>query len=282
MADKPQEQKLKVSVIIPARNEVDNLPFVIEHARPYADELLVVDGHSKDGTAALALDLGARVVFDNKRGKGDAVRVGLHEAQGDILVLIDADCSHNPHDIPALIAPIEEGIAEHVTGSRMLGGSEELHGDFAKFVRCLGSDIITLGINMRYGVALTDSQNGFRALRSDVARQLDLKENITTIEQEMIIKTLALGYRVVEVPSREACRRSGISSIEVPKVASRYVYSWLKYIATHPPPNGMRGRSYHPYHNRVPWWSQQVPGSTSRDTEPSHEVRTEGRRRTGS
>jgi dolichol-phosphate mannosyltransferase len=249
----------RISVIIPARNEVTNLPFVIEHARPYADELLVVDGHSSDGTAQKALELGARVVVDNGVGKGDAVRVGIAEARGDILVLIDADCSHNPHDIPALVAPILDGTAEHVTGSRMLGGSEELHGDFAKFVRCLGSDIITLGINYRYGVALTDSQNGFRALRADVARQLDLREEITTIEQEMIIKTLALGYRVVEVPARESVRRAGASCIDVKRVAGRYVYSWLKYIVTHAPPKGLRGRSYHPYNNPHPWWGEPGP-----------------------
>lgn len=259
-------QRLSISVIIPARNEVDNLPFVLEHARPYADELLVVDGHSTDGTREKAVELGARVVLDNRRGKGDAVRVGIQEARCEIMVFIDADCSHNPHDIPALVAPIQEGVAEHVTGSRMLGGSEELHGDFAKFVRCLGSDIITLGINARYGVALTDSQNGFRSLRADVARALQLKEDITTIEQEMIIKTLALGHRVVEVPTREACRRSGESCIQVPKVAGRYVYSWLKYLTTHPPPQGGRGRSYHPYFNRHPWWNQQ-PGDTRR---PEH------------
>lgn len=253
----------RISVIIPARNEVENLPFVIEHARPYADELLVVDGHSTDGTRALAEKLGARVVLDGRRGKGEAVRVGIGAATGEVLVFIDADCSHNPHDIPAVVEPILSGTAEHVTASRMLGGSEELHGDFAKFVRCLGSDIITLGINTRYGVALTDSQNGFRALRADVARQLDLREDITTIEQEMIIKTLALGYRVVEVPSREAARRSGESTINVPRVAGRYVLSWLKYLASHPPPRGLRGRSYHPYHNRQPWWSQQTPGKGS-------------------
>lgn len=248
-----------IAVVIPARNEVENIGYVIEHARPYADDLLVVDGHSTDGTAELARDLGARVVLDNRIGKGDAVRVGIREARGDIIVFIDADCSHNPHDIPAVVEPILEGRAEHVTASRMLGGSEELHGDIGKFVRMVGSDIITLGINYRYGVALTDSQNGFRALRADVARALDLRENITTIEQEMIIKTLALGYRVVEVPAREAVRRSGVSSIAVSRVAHRYVYSWLKYLLTHPPPRGRRGRFYQPYENRHPWWSRPAP-----------------------
>lgn len=253
---------VSVSVIIPARNEVENIRYVMEHARPYADELLVVDGHSTDGTAELAKKLGARVVQDNGIGKGDAVRVGIREAKGDIFLFIDADCSHNPHDIPAVVAPILEGRAEHVTASRMLGGSEELHGDFAKFVRRVGSDIITLGINYRYGVALTDSQNGFRALRADVARQLDLREVITTIEQEMIIKTLALGYRVVEVPARESIRRSGVSCINVPKVSGRYVYSWLKYIFQHGPPKGTRGSFYQPYENARPWWNEPLPAAT--------------------
>ncbi len=253
------EQDATIAVVIPARNEVDNIPYVIEHARPYADDLLVVDGHSTDGTAERARELGARVVLDNRIGKGDAVRIGIREAKGEIVVFIDADCSHNPHDIPAVVEPILEGRAEHVTASRMLGGSEELHGDLGKFVRMVGSDIITLGINYRYGVALTDSQNGFRALRIDVARALDLRETITTIEQEMIIKTLALGYRVVEVPAREAVRRSGVSSISVSRVAHRYVYSWLKYLVTRPPPPGGRGRSYQPYQNRHPWWADPPP-----------------------
>lgn len=261
----------RISVIVPARNEYNNLPFVLNHARPFADELLVVDGHSTDGTARLAAELGARVVLDNKKGKGDAVRVGIQEARGDILVFVDADCSHNPRDIPALVAPIIRGEAEHVTGSRMLGGSEELHGDIAKFIRCLGSDIITLGINYRYGVALTDSQNGFRALRADVARQLDLKEEITTIEQEMIIKTLSLGYRVVEVPTRESCRREGESCIDVRKVSFRYVYSWLKNIALHGPPKGMRGKNYRPYVNEAPWWNRQPSDGMREEEEGMHE-----------
>ena len=249
---------LKVTVIICARNEVQNLGYVLDHCRPYADELLVVDGHSTDGTRELAAQRGARIVLDNGRGKGDAIRVGIQEARGDVLVFIDADCSHNPHDIPALVAPILRGDADHVTASRMLGGSEELHGDFAKFVRCLGSDIITLGINYRYGVGLTDSQNGFRALRTSIARQLDLKEDITTIEQEMIIKTLALGGRMAEVPSREAERLSGTSCINVRKVAPRYVVSWLKNLATNPPPPRDKSLPWQRYQNDNPWWRHAV------------------------
>jgi len=94
----------------------------------------------------------------------------------------------------------------------------------------VGSDIVTLGINYRFGVDLTDSQNGFRAIKRDVALALDLKENITTIEQEMIIKTLKKGYRMAEVPTHEYARKYGTSCIKVSRVWWRYVYSWFKYL----------------------------------------------------
>jgi dolichol-phosphate mannosyltransferase len=199
----------------------------------YSDDVMVVDGHSSDRTAEIAGDLGAVVHRDNGRGKGDAIRVGISKAAGDILVFIDADGSHDPGDIPALVRPILDGEADHVSGSRMRGGSDELHGDLAKFIRVMGSDIITLGINYRFGVRLTDSQNGFRAIRKEVARSLGLREDITTIEQEMVIKTLRKGYRITEVPTHEYARRHGESHIKVGRVWFRYVYSWIRYLFFH-------------------------------------------------
>ena len=224
------QQNDRISVVIPTKNEEINIGWIIEGAKKYADEIFVVDGHSTDRTREIAEKCGVPVYLDHKKGKGDGIRVGIEKAQGDIIVFIDADGSHLPEDIPKLAAPIKAGECDHVTGSRMRGGSDELHGDLGKFIRMVGSDIITLGINYRFNVRLTDSQNGFRAIRRDVAQQLDLKENITTIEQEMIIKTLKLGYCVKEVPTHEYARRGGESKINVSKVAWRYVYSWLKYL----------------------------------------------------
>ena len=94
----------------------------------------------------------------------------------------------------------------------------------------MGSSFITACINHRYKVRLSESQNGFRAIRTRVLRDLDLQENITTIEQEMIIKTLKKGYRMAEVPTHEYCRKSGCSSIKLSKVSFRYVYSLIKYL----------------------------------------------------
>jgi len=220
----------RVSVVIPAINEERSIAEIIEGCKKVADEVLVVDGHSRDRTREISKKLGVKVVLDNKKGKGDAIRVGVEYVSGDVIVFIDADGSHNPKDIPSLVAPIFSGTADHVTGSRMLGGSDELHGDIGKFIRMIGSDIITLGINYTFNVRLTDSQNGFRAIRTDVAKKLGTREIITSIEQEMIIRTLALGYRMAEVPTHEYMRKHGESRIQVSKVAWRYVYSWAKYL----------------------------------------------------
>jgi dolichol-phosphate mannosyltransferase len=226
----------RITVIVPTRNEAENLRPVLELAALHADELLVVDGHSSDGTRELAEACGARVILDEGLGKGAALRLGIQEASGDILVFVDADGSHDPHDIPALVKPIVDGVADHVSGSRMLGGSDELHATLHQFVRLFGSQIITLSVNYIRHVRLTDCQNGFRAIRRDVALDLDLRENITTIEQEMVIKTVRRGYRLAEVPTHEYVRANGVSRFRVKDVWWRYVRSWLYYLLFWRPP----------------------------------------------
>jgi dolichol-phosphate mannosyltransferase len=195
---------------------------------PFADETLVVDGHSTDRTREIAEELGARAVLDGGLGKGDGIRTAIRETTGDILVFIDADLSHDPKDIPALIAPIAAGEADLVVGSRWMGGSDELFGDMGKFIRSTGSSVITLSINYRWHVKLTDSQNGFRAISVPAARAITLEENIFTIEQEMIMKCLRKGFRVSEVPTHEYQRAVGDSQIVVWKVAYRYVWCLIK------------------------------------------------------
>lgn len=224
------KRTLRVSVVVPTRNEEAGIAEIISHCRPYADEILIVDGHSIDRTREIAKNMGARVILDHARGKGDAIRTAIEAVEGDVIVFIDADYSHNPRHILHLLVPIFRNEADHVAGSRTRGGSDELHGDLHKFMRMIGSDIITLGINYRFNVRLTDSQNGFRAIKTCVARELDLREEITTIEQEMTIKTLRKGYRISEVPTHEYARRFGESRITLWKVSWRYVYSWLKYL----------------------------------------------------
>lgn len=230
----PQEKTISpipsLTVVIPTLNEVETLPEIVAGVRAHTDDILVVDGRSPDGTADVARSLGARVVYDHGRGKGEAIRTVIGHLDRDIVVFIDADGSHDPADIPALVSPILAGQADHVSGSRLIGGSSELHGGFDECFRLMGSSFITACINHRFRVVLSESQNGFRAIRTEVLRDLGLQEDITTIEQEMIIKTLKKGYRMGEVPTHEHRRKAGYSKITVRKVAFRYVYSMLKYL----------------------------------------------------
>ncbi len=220
--------KKTITVIIPTKNEENSIGEIIEQVKAFADEILVVDGHSTDQTREIASQKGARVILDRGKGKGDGVRIGITEAKKDIIVFIDADGSHNPEDIPKLLKPILKGEADLVVGSKIQGGSDELMGDIGKFIRMTGSNIITLTINYRWGVRLTDSQNGFRAIRREAASKLGLKENIFTIEQEMVMKCLKKGYRVVEVPAHECSREFSQSRIIVWKMWPRYVWCLIK------------------------------------------------------
>ena len=214
----------RVTVVIPTKNEEGLIGEIVESVRPYADEILVVDGHSRDRTRDIAVEHGARVIVDNGRGKGDALRMAIAATTTEIVVFIDADGSHEPADIPKLIEPSRAGQADLVIASRGKGGSDELHGTLDQLIRYIGSQLIMLAINYRWNVRLTDSQNGFRAIRTDVARSLGLTSNATTIEQEMLMKALKRGYRVTEIASHEYERRWGTSKVVVWKLW--YVYLW--------------------------------------------------------
>lgn len=219
-----------ITIIIPTLNEEETIADVIEQCKGYGDEIIVVDGHSADRTREIATSLAVKVIVDNGTGKGSALRQALSVATGDIVVFIDADGSHDPRDIPRIVQPIVEGKADHVTGSRILGGSSELFGGFNEFLRLAGSSFITECINWRFNVKISDSQNGFRAIKREVANKLDLREKITTIEQEMVMRTLKKGYLLAEVPSHEHRRIIGDSKIKLRKVWFRYGYSLVKYL----------------------------------------------------
>ena len=219
-----------ITIIIPTLNEEETIANVIAQCKRYGDELIVVDGHSTDKTREIAAGLDIKVIVDNGAGKGAALRLAISIATGDIIVFIDADGSHDPHDIPRLIQPIIEGKADHVTGSRILGGSSELFGGFNEFMRLAGSSFITECINWRFNTKLSDSQNGFRAIKREIAVKLDLKENITTIEQEMVMRTLKKGFVMAEVPTHEHRRIVGNSKIMLRKVWFRYGFSLIKYL----------------------------------------------------
>ncbi|MFH1564080.1 MAG: glycosyltransferase family 2 protein [Nitrospirota bacterium] len=225
---------MKISVVIPAKDEGEGIKGIIEQVTPFANEVIVIDGHSKDNTREIAAQHGATVISDNNKGKGDAYRVGINAAEGDIIVFIDGDGSHEPKDIPRLVESILQQKADLVVGSRMLGGSDEFHGNFYNYVRMVGGGLITLIINLRFNVALTDCLNGFRAIKKDVALDLNLQANQFDIEQEMVIKCLKKGYQVGEVPSHEYERQWGKSKLPTFSRAHHFFFRLFKELFPFP------------------------------------------------
>lgn len=219
-----------VTIVIAAKNEAPTIRDVVSCCRRFAAQVLVVDGQSRDGTAELARASGAEVLTESGAGKGNAIGTAIPHIRGSITVFIDADGSHVVTDIPRLVEPIRMGEADHVSASRLLGGSSELHGGFDEFLRLAGGSFITACINWRFNVRLSDSQNGFRAIRTSVLRDLGPVGGGTTIEQELVIRTLRRGYRIVERPSHERARQHGHSHVNVWRATPRYAWSLVTHL----------------------------------------------------
>jgi len=214
---------MKTTLVICCKNEAPSLAAVIQKAKPYVNEIIVIDGHSTDGSRSVAKNAGAKVFEDNGKGKGAGVQLGIQRASGEIIVFMDADGSHKASDIPKLIQPIITNKADLVIASRGRGGSDELHGTLEKTIRMIGSAIITQCINWRFHSHITDSQNGFRAIKKTIAKDLSLTENSFAIEQDMVIKILGLNYRVCEISSHEYARKFGRSKIRLSSMCTRYL-----------------------------------------------------------
>jgi glycosyltransferase involved in cell wall biosynthesis len=204
--------KTKITVIIPAKNEGEGIKLIIASVKKYTNEIIVVDGHSNDGTKEAAKKAGARFLLDHAKGRGEAVRLAMRKANGDAIVLFDADGSHNPSDIPILIREIEKG-ADEVICSRRTGGSFDFEITPNGMLRTFGSDFMAYLVNKKFHTNLSDVLYSFRAIRKKVAFKLHLKANGFDLEQEMIIKALRNGYKVKEVPSRENARKWGKSKL---------------------------------------------------------------------
>lgn len=224
----------KVSIVIPAMNEAENLPVVlksantlIEKEKGYDFEVIVVDDHSVDGTSEVAKMDGAKVFRNEYRtGKGNALRYGFERTTGDYIVMLDADCSHNPLDIPKFLEKLEEG-AGLVVGSRILGGSDEY-----TRVRAFGNIFLTFVFGILHRRFLTDALNGFKAFKKDVFWDFEYTSSDFEIEIELLANTLRKGYPIVEVPSHENVRRAGRVKSRVIKHGTKFflriIKEWLK------------------------------------------------------
>lgn len=202
-----------VSIIIPVKNECGGIASVIQRVRKYAEEIIVVDGNSTDGTGEIVKKLGVPLLLDHGLGKGDGMKVGIKAAKGDIILFFDGDGSHDEQDIPKMIETITKGEADLVVGSRRTGGSFDINMDFTGIIRAAGCDMLAMLVNKKLHVFLTDILYSFRAIKKDVLERIMPLSDDFVIEQEMIVKCLKKGYKVKEVPSRENARQWGKSKL---------------------------------------------------------------------
>jgi dolichol-phosphate mannosyltransferase len=219
---------MRVSAVVPTRNEADGIATIVEQLQSFVDEVLVVDGHSTDGTREVAKEAGASVLLDNNKGKGDAYWVGILNARGDIIVFMDGDGSHRVEDIPLLVKPISDDTADLVVASRHKGGSDEWEGDIDTWLRAIGSGVLSIVINKRWGTSLTDVLNGFRAARRESALTAGLHAYGFDVEQHMIVQFLKHGFRVTEVGSHEECRKWGNSKL--PTFQKAHLFFWRLFM----------------------------------------------------
>ncbi len=214
----------RVSIVIPAKNEARNLPHVLA-GLPQGCEVILVDGHSTDDTVRVARRLlpDIIVITQTREGKGNALACGFAATTGDLIVMIDADGSNDPDEIPRFVAALEGG-ADFAKGSRFLegGGSQDI-----STLRRIGNFWLNRIVNLLYGTRYTDLCYGYNAFRRECLTVMMLNPPCLEptepgamlwgdgfeVETLINVRTAKAGLRVVEVPSFEAVRHFGASNL---------------------------------------------------------------------
>jgi glycosyltransferase involved in cell wall biosynthesis len=194
---------MKLSVIIPVYNEVKTIQEIIKRvqATGLADEILAIDDGSTDGSrdvlANIYSDGIVKVIYhEHNQGKGKAVRTGIQNASGDLIIIQDADLEYDPREYPNLLKPIQEDIADVVFGSRFLGAGRRP----VLFWNMVANKILTLVTNILYNNILTDMETGYKLFRRQVVQNMTLHAHGFEFEPEFTAKILKSKVRIYEVP----------------------------------------------------------------------------------
>jgi glycosyltransferase involved in cell wall biosynthesis len=200
-----------VSVVIPTLNEAANIAIVMERIPKWVDDIIVVDGHSTDGTCDVVRESrpDARVIFQDGTGKGNALNCGFAAATGDIIVMLDADGSTDPAEIPRFIAALRTG-ADYAKGTRFItgGGSS----DISK-TRRIGNRALNIIVNRLWGAKYSDLCYGYNAFWRRHLSKLHIDSSGFEVETLLNIKAHRANLAIIEVPSFEGYRLSGTSNL---------------------------------------------------------------------
>jgi glycosyltransferase involved in cell wall biosynthesis len=196
-----------VSIVIPALNEAKNLPYVLPRIPPDVHEVILVDGYSTDDTVEIARSLlpTVRIVYQEGRGKGAALRTGFAAATGDVIVMLDADGSTDPVEIPAFVGALRAGF-DFAKGSRFLqgGGTADM-----PLIRQLGNQSFVSLVQLLFGGRYSDLCYGYNAFWKRVLPLLEIDCDGFEVETLMNVRALRANLRIIEVPSFEAKRVYG-------------------------------------------------------------------------
>jgi glycosyltransferase involved in cell wall biosynthesis len=212
-----RDARKRVSVVIPTKNEAENIGWVLERLPASVDEVVIVDANSTDGTvdAARRVRPDVRIVVEERPGKGAALRTGFREVRGDFVVMIDADGSMDPAEIDLCLKHLHDrrrGLGRYpiVKGSRFVdgGGTDDM-----ELVRRLGNRVLLGLVNTFYGARFTDLCYGLFAFRRDHLDRLELEADGFEIETQIVVRALKEGMEIGEFPSFEAPRRNGESNL---------------------------------------------------------------------
>ncbi|WP_202318523.1 S-layer glycoprotein N-glycosyltransferase AglJ [Archaeoglobus neptunius] len=187
---------MDVTVVIPTLNEEEAIGEVVEGFVRQGFKVLVIDGNSKDRTREIARQMGAEVVVQTGKGKGQAVAEAFEIVNSEVLVLVDGDGSYLPEEVTKLLEPINRGLADHVVGNRFANYEK---GAFTR-LNLVGNKILNFFFRFAYGIELRDILSGYRALKREVYKNVELKKAGFEIETELTVETIAKGFRILEIP----------------------------------------------------------------------------------
>jgi glycosyltransferase involved in cell wall biosynthesis len=195
---------MKLSVVIPVYNEKDTFLNLLDRVRqtPFDKEIILVEDYSTDGTRDIVKklaeeDTSLKCVFHEKNmGKGAALATGFKQVEGDIVIIQDADLEYNPEEYPVILAPILDGRADIVYGSRFLGSPQRVH----LFWHYVGNKTLTLFSNIFTNINLTDMETCYKAFRSTLLPRFTIRSKRFGIEPEITAKFARLKCKIYEVP----------------------------------------------------------------------------------